>query len=289
MPSQKPPIFDNIRSHCSEYNRVQESWKDASKVQSLINLIDGINVEVEQQNEENFKSRIDKVLNDLISGYDKEEEELMKERDYFSAIMNHGGDVEAAKADYEHQQSLANNGFNVGERMIQWAVYSTSGEVDVTVRKFAMQNTKEWFKSAVSRWESEVIKKYPLDYPISVGEWNGVSNGEDVEKVTSELNDYYYDNKLKFAYLNTPNIAAIIVLILSIGLFFLTRFSLIFTLGAAVFLLLRILKANKDYPAMVNGYLNELRGTMTEIMQFRMYYQTEMDKKDYLINTIDSL
>ena len=111
MPSQKPPIFDNIRSHCSEYNRVQESWKDASKVQSLINLIDGINVEVEQQNEENFKSRIDKVLNDLISGYDKEEEELMKERDYFSAIMNHGGDVEAAKADYEHQQSLANNGF----------------------------------------------------------------------------------------------------------------------------------------------------------------------------------
>ena len=40
---------------------------------------------------------------------------------------------------------------------------------------------------------------------------------------------------------------------------------------------------------MVNGYLNELRGTMTEIMQFRMYYQTEMDKKDYLINTIDSL
>ncbi len=289
MPSQKPPIFDNIRSHCSEYNRVQESWKDASKVQSLINLIDGINVEVEQQNEENFKSRIDKVLNDLISGYDKEEEELMKERDYFSAIMNHGGDVEAAKVDYEHQQSLANNGFNVGERMIQWAVYSTSGEVDVTVRKFAMQNTKEWFKSAVSRWESEVIKKYPLDYPISVGEWKGVSNGEDVEKVTSELNDYYYDNKLKFAYLNTPNIAAIIVLILSIGLFFLTRFSLIFTLGAAVFLLLRILKANKDYPAMVNGYLNELRGTMTEIMQFRMYYQTEMDKKDYLINTIDSL
>ena len=64
---------------------------------------------------------------------------------------------------------------------------------------------------------------------------------------------------------------------------------MIFTLGAAVFLLLRILKANKDYPAMVNGYLNELRGTMTEIMQFRMYYQTEMDKKDYLINTIDSL
>ena len=289
MPYQKPPLLDNIRSHCSEYNRIQEAWKDASKIQALISLVDSINVEAEQQNDENFKSRIDKVLNDLISSYDKEEEELIKEKAYFSAIMNHGGDVQAAKADYDHQQSLADNGFNVGERMVQWAVYSTSGDVDVTVRKFAMQNTKEWFKDAISKWESEVTKRYPLDYPLSVGEWKGVSNGEDFNKIVSELNDYYYDNKLKFAYLNTPNIAAIIVLILSIGLFFLTKFSLIFTLASAVFLLLRILKANKDYPAMVSGFVNELKATMNEIMNFRAFYQTEMDKKDSLINMIDAL
>ena len=289
MPTQKPPVLDNVRTHCSVYDRVQESWKEASKVQPLIDLVEGINVEVEQQTDENFKSRIDKVLNDLISSYDKEEEELIKERDYFSTVMDHGGDIEAAKADYDYKQSLADDGFNVGERMVQWAVMSSSEEIDVTVRKFAMQNTKDWFKPAVSKWDSEVNQNYPLDYPLSVGEWSGVSNGEDVEKVTNELNDYYYDNKLRFAYLNTPNIAGIIVLILSFGLFFLWHFAIVFTLGSAVFLLLRILKANKEYPAMVNGYLNELRSTMTEIMQFRQYFKTEMDKKDFLINTIDSL
>ncbi len=287
MPVANPPTLEHVRANCAEYGRIMESWKEIMKYDALIKMLDSINVEAVQQTEENFKSRVDKVLNDLISSYDKEEEELMKEKQYFSTIMSHGGDVEAAKQDFEEQQKLADNGFNIGDRMVQWAVYS--GDVDVTVRKFALQNTKDWFKSALGRWEEKVRKLFPLDYTITIGEWSGVSNGQDVEKQTASLNDFYYDNKLKFSYLNTPNLAAILVLIVSIGLVFVTRYSLIFTIGAAVFLLLRILKANKDYPAMVRAKVEELRQTIGEIVRFRVAYSQEAEKKASLDNLIDRL
>ena len=104
-----------------------------------------------------------------------------------------------------------------------------------------------------------------------------------------QMEEYYASNKLKLCYFNALNIAALIVLVLSLGLVFLTPFSLIFTIAAAGFLLFRILKANKDYPAMIRKNVETLRSTIKDIVEFKVFFKNEMGKHDLLINRIKNI
>ncbi|MBE7070208.1 MAG: hypothetical protein E7386_06875 [Ruminococcaceae bacterium] len=283
------PVWENAKDHCSVYNEMQVAYREANKPSKLLALLDEIDVEVDNESTADFRSRVDKVLNDLVNSYDKEEDELMKERDYFNTIIDFNGRVDEAKASFNEKQKMANNGYNVGERMVQWSVYSRKDEINVRVRKFAMRNTKDWFLNAVEKWFSNANQLAPLDYPITVADWSGISNGEDAEILVRQMEEYYASNKLKICYFNAPNIAALIVLILSLGLVFLTPYSLIFTIAAAGFLLFRILKANKDYPAMIRRNVAALRSTIKDIVEFKVFFKNEMSKHDLLINRIKNI
>lgn len=283
------PVWENAKDHCSVYKEMQVAFREANKPSRLIAIIDEIDVEVDNESSSDFKSRVDKVLNDLVNSYDKEEDELMTERDYFSTVIDFNGRVDEAKRSFEEKQKMANNGYNVGERMVQWAVYSRKDEINVRVRKFAMRNTKEWFLNAFENWYSNANQLAPLDYPITVSEWSGISNGEDAEVLVKNMEEYYASNKLKIAYFNTLNIVALIVMILSLGLVFLTPYSLIFTVAAAGFLIFRILKANKDYPEMIRRNVSTLRNTIKDIVDFKVFFKNEMGKHDLLINRIKNI
>lgn len=283
------PIWEKAREHCSVYQEMQTAYREANKPAILLALIDQIDVEVNNEGSADFRNRVDKVLNELVNSYDKEEDELMKERDYFNTIIDYNGRVDEAKRSFEEKQKMANDGYNVGERMVQWAVYSRPDEINASVRKFAMRNTKEWFLNALEKWFGNANQMAPLDYPIKVDDWSGISNGEDAESLVAQMEEYYSSNKLKIAYFNALNIAAIIVLILSLGLVFLTPYSLIFTVAAAGFLLFRILKANKDYPAMISKNVTELRNTIKDIVEFKLFFRNEMSKYELLVSRIKNL
>ena len=283
------PKWENSREHCSVYEDMQKAYREANKPGKMIGLVNMIDVEVDSQNSADFKGRVDKVLNELVNSYDKEEAELMMEREYFNTIIDHNGKVDEAKRSFAEKQKMQNDGYNVGERMVQWAVYSRFDEVDVSVKKFAMRNTKDWFINAIDKWYGNATQLAPLDYPITISDWSCVSNGEDTEKQVAQMEEYYATNKLRIAYFNSLNIAAMIVLILSIGCVFLTPYSLIFTIASAGFLLFRILKANKDYPEMVRNNVQQLRNVIKEIIEFKMFFKNEMSKHEELINRIRNL
>lgn len=152
-----------------------------------------------------------------------------------------------------------------------------------------MRNTKDWFLNAFENWYSNANQLAPLDYPININEWSGISNGEDADVLVKQMEEFYANNKLKIAYFNALNIAALIVLVLSLGLVFLTPYSLIFTIAAAGFLLFRILKANKDYPEMIRRNVAQLRSTIKDIVEFKVFFKNEMSKHDLLINRIKNI
>lgn len=274
---------------CSNYAAIQQSYANISKYERLIADIEAMDVELEEQTEANYKSRIDAILINLISNYDAEELDLKSQQAYFNYIIDNDGKVDAAKKQFEEYQKVRNESFNIGKQMIQWAVYDSADQTDIHVKKFGLQNTKEWFKSAIENWALMLQEAQPLDYPLSIDTWTGVSNGEDQKEQVDNMKAYYNNHKLQLIYINTINIAALIVLILSIGLAFITPYSLVATALALGFLIFRVLGANKKFPERVNTSVECLNSCMTELADYKQYYSKSKDKKGVLLSKLEYL
>ncbi len=246
-------------------------------------------VELEEQTEANYKSRVDAILMNLISNYDAEELDLKNQQAYFNFVINNNGRVDAAQAQYEEYQNVQNESFNIGKQMIKWAVYDDADQTDIHVKKFGLQNTKVWFKEAIENWALMLQESLPLDFPLVIDTWSGISNGEDQNEQMENLKTYFNNNKFQFMYVNTPNVVSIIVLIISIGLFFVTPYSLIATALALGFLIFSVIKANKEFPARVERAVTQLNSCMTELADFKQFYNDEKDKKDQLQSKVEYL
>lgn len=289
LPPVKRCNYTALPQCCSIYGAIKQSSEDVSKYQKLMAQIDAMDVELEEQTEANYKSRLDAILMNLISNYDSEELELKEQQAYFNFVIDNNGRLDAARAQYEEYQNVQKESFNIGKQMIKWAVYDDADQTDIHVKKFGLQNTKEWFKSAVENWAVSLQESLPLDFPLAIDTWSGISNGEDQNEQVENLRSYYNNNKFQLMYVNTPNIAAVIVLILSAGLAFVTPYSLIATALSAAFLAFRIIKANKEFPVRVEKAVTQLNACMTELVDFKQYYQEEKDKKDQLLSKIEYL
>ena len=90
-------------------------------------------------------------------------------------------------------------------------------------------------------------------------------------------------------FVNTPNIAALIALILSAGLAFMTLYALVVTVLALGFLVYRVLKAIKEYPIRVNTALANLNRCMEEIAMFRQAVADNRLKKDDVLRLVESI
>lgn len=280
--------YEPMKDHVSCYADIRKSFQDVSKYEIMVYNVECLNVEMEEQTEENYKTRVDKVLKDLISTFDEEEQMLINEKKYYETIMSHGGDEEAAAVDYEEQQAVSAN-MNIGMQMIRWAVYSSSDEVNEHVRRFALQNTRDWYLKALEKWNLRLQERLPVDYPVSIDVWSGVSNANDLEMLEADMRSYYNANKMNLCYLNTGNMAALIIMILSAALAFVTIYSLIVTAACLVFLLVRILKANADFPKRVESSVQILRACVFQLRDFRMFFDSEMRLKFRLVNDLRML
>lgn len=128
-----------------------------------------------------------------------------------------------------------------------------------------------------------------MDFPLAIDSWRSVSNGADQADQVENMKQYFNNNKFQFMYVNTYNIAALIVLILSIGLAFVTPYALVATAIAAAFLVFRIIKSNRDYPARINAALEKLNACMVELADFQQFYAESSAKKDALQSKLEYL
>lgn len=281
--------YQSILQFCANAGEVEKSYRDVSKFDRLLEFVKSLDVESEPQDNENYKSRIDAILMNLISNYDSEELELKRQQEYYRCIVENGGVIEQAEAQYQAMEELENNKFNIGKQMIKWAIYDDNGETDVQVRKFGFQNTKNWFKSAVANFDAKMQESFPNDYHLKIDSWEGISNGNDQEEQLESLKNYFDNNKFQNMYVNTLNILAVILFIVSAGLAFVTVFSLIVTALSAGFLVFRVLSAKKKYRLRIQAAVSNLNACMGEITEFRRYYEEKRAQKDVLLSTVEFL
>lgn len=274
--------YASILQYCVNSAELSNSYLEVSKYDVILELLKELDVDAVEQNDSNYKERVDAVLINLISNFDEEERELRNEQEYFNLIVQNEGVVEKAEAQYRAEMELQNEHFNIGKQMISWAIYDET--TNARVRKFAFQNTKEWFKAALDRFSIQMEQEFPIEYSLAIDTWTGISNGNDQAELTENMKNYYETNKFQNMFVNTPNIAAAIIFVVSIALAFLTPYSLVATAVAAIFLGYRCFKAMKEYPKRVEAALNALQQTLAEIVEFRQYFEDNSKKKDAILS-----
>ena len=277
--------YQAILAYCVNADEVERSFRDVSKFAMLQEFVDSLDVEGEFQSDENYKSRVDAVLMNLISNYDDDELELKKQQEYYRCVVEAGGEIELAEARYQAMEELRGENFNIGKQMINWVLYAT-GE-DVQVRKFGLQNTKEWFKNAIENFDIALRTNKPNEFKLAIDKWTGISNGNDLAEQETSMRNFFDNNKFQNVFVNMPNILAVIILIVSAGLAFTSLYSLIATGLALAFLVFNIVRSLNAYPIRVNTAINNLRVCMEEIADYRRCYEEEHLKKDDLMGTIE--
>lgn len=281
--------YESVLQYCVNSGELEHSYKDVSKFEMLLQFVKSLDVDAEPQDNSNYKSRIDAILINLISNYDAEELELKKQQEYYRCIIENGGDIAQAEAQFQAIEELGDNEFNIGKQMLKWAIYDDSDQTNVQVRKFGFQNTKSWFKSAVDRFDARLQETFPMEYRLHIDTWEGVSNGSDQAEQIESVKNYFANNRFQNMFVNTPNILAAILFIASAGLAFVTLYSLIVTVFAAGFLGFRAFKAIRSYPVRIQAAVDNLNAVMDEIAEFRRYYEEERAKKDALLSTVEFL
>lgn len=276
--------YGSIAQFCANSEAVKRSYAEVAKYVKLIDFVKTFDVEAEPQDDDNYKSRIDAILINLISNYDAEELELKNQQEYYRFIMENNGEVEKAQAQYDNMRELQNEHFNIGRQMVKWAIYDDDSQTNIHVRKFGFQNTRTWFKGAVNNWDAKLQAAFPNEYDLEIDTWRGVSNGQDQAEQTASMKSYFENNKFQNMYVTGSNIAAALVLFASAGLAFVTLYALIATGLAAGFLIFNILGAKKRYAARVQSALDNLAACMAEITDFRRYYEENRAKKDELLS-----
>lgn len=281
--------YSALSEFCTNCDAMKTSYRDAAKFDLMIEALETMDVEMERQDESNYKARVDAVLISLISNYDPEELSLRNQQSYYRYIVDNQGDMGAAEAQFEEEQRLQNERFNIGKQFIRWAVYDDNDETDVHVRKFGMRNTRQWYQTALDRWDVEIQDRYPLNYNLAIDTWRGTSSGDDQAEQVTAMKNYFENNKFQNMFINTPNIAAVIVIILSLGFAFVTVYALIATLVAGAFLGYRVMKAIKEYPVRVNTALENLNKCMEEIAEFRQNFADNRAKKNDVLRLLESM
>jgi len=281
--------YSALGQFCTNCEALRTSYRDASKFDMMIQVLETMDVEMERQDESNYKARVDAVLMNLISNYDREELSLRTQQSYYRYIIDNQGDMDAAEAQYEEEQRLQNERFNIGKQFIRWAVYDDNTETDVHVRKFGLRNTRHWYESALERWDVQIQDRCPLSMTLSIDTWQGTTTGDDQEEQITALKNHFENNKFQNMFVNTPNIAGVIVFILSIALAFVTPYALIATALSAGFLVFRVLKAIKAYPQRINAALENLNKCMEEIAEFKQYFAGNRMKKDAIMRLLESI
>lgn len=292
--------YQFIANFCTNNEEVQKAFNDVSKFQQIIEMLKSLDVDGEIQTDENYKARVDAVLTNLITNYDKEELEVKNQQQYYRMVVENEGNVEVAEAQYQQFEELQNESFNIGKQMVEWVIYGEQTNTDVQVRKFGLQSTREWFKTAINKWSADTKANCPLQYNISIDGWEGVSNARDLDEQTTSMKNYFENNKFRMVCVNSLNIAAVVVFFIALAITVGSIVSIVnsgFTpvifvgivlmLASAGFVAYRIINGFKKFGERVETALQNLAMTISQIVDFQRYFSENINKKDEILNIVE--
>lgn len=124
-----------LKYHCESYGELENLLSQAEKNAKLAEYYSLLR-ECQPDKAVELPERIENILYSLISDYEEAELLVIKKMRYNEAVINAGGDLAKAKAYYEMLFPARKENF--GDLLLRWAFASQVGNLDASIRKFAV-------------------------------------------------------------------------------------------------------------------------------------------------------
>ena len=206
---------DFLIDHCNNYENIKKIFKDASTFDVIYDDIMEIKNAPTLDEAENYRQLIDSLLDDLVNQPDKEEQRLLNEQMYYKFVMEAEGDVKKAEEKYKAYLKTEEYDHNIGLTMLKWVLYSNQNEASGDVKKFALYQTKKWYREGVEKYNSLILTRRPGYFDIQIDDWTDSVDGKDHESAEHSLVESINSNKLAKVVFNNLNIIFSVICILS--------------------------------------------------------------------------
>ena len=122
---------------------------------------------------------------------------------------------------------------------------------------------------------------------LKIDGWTFTSNGDDQAEQVRSLEEFFDEHRVKFSYINTLNVMAVILLLVSIGVAFVTKWSLIATAVIVLFLVWRFFSGRGVFQKRRNAALANLKACQGELAEYHRQIGEMLDKQGELFSVVD--
>lgn len=289
--------FDTLRRNCPEYEELKNLLSAAEKNEVLAVHFRKI-LEEEGKHESNLFQRIENILYDLISAYDKEELKVIKNQRYNEMIIKAKGDLGKAQEFFNQEFPSEKTVCSLDELLFQWAFDEELLGVDLSVKLFALTYLKKWIAKGFVKYGEAYRKREKEKYKIVIDGWEKECDENSYDKERADLERHYNKNRFYDTFkdkyvLIFSGMAIASIVFLIITLFQFNKITLVIGILLGVvsgFLLWRrisdmqaILRAKREKGCML------LKNALEELKHWRKLYKSEDAKNKDLADVFGNI
>ena len=184
--------YPDMKDHVREYSNIKGYI-------SRINSVDVIGDDFQRihdayVDEERLKEDVDSNLIDLISKYDKDEEQLRKEERLQQAIKDNNGNKDAAIEQLTREDTaIYEKSVNLIEQMTR--VIAEGSDCKPSEKKTAISFLGGYIKKGFHKYITENKESFPSDITIQVDGWEGRTQFD-----PSRIENKYHEQELVYQY-----------------------------------------------------------------------------------------
>lgn len=289
--------FEILRRNCREYDELKRLLSTAEKNEELAVHFRKV-LESDNQIEDDMFQRIENILYNLISSYDREEFKVIKDKRYNEMIIKAKGDLSLAQQYFNTEFPNESRTESLEDLLFKWAFEEDTTQVDITVKKFAISYLKKWIAKGFEMFAGEYRKKEKEKYTIAIDGWERECSENSYPEAEADLVKHYNKNRVfdtikdKFVMIFI-GMAVAAGIILVITAFHFNRIALVIGVLLGVvsgFLLWRrisdmqtILRIRRDRGCLV------LKKVLEELKAWRELYRQEDEKNADLVNVFENM
>lgn len=287
--------FETLRRYCPQYEELKSLLSAAEKNERLAVHFRTV-MESESQTESEMPQRIENILYDLVSAYDKEEWKVIRNRRYNEMIVRARGDVGLAQQFYRTEFSDETAAKPLEDLLFAWAFEEDLSQVDIKVKKFAVGYLEKWLSKGFQAFGEGYRKREKDRYKIAIDGWEADCSEDSYSEAEAGLTAHYHKNRLfetlkdKYVLIFIGMIVASLLALAVTAVYFHKVVLVIGILLGVVggFLLWRrisdlqmILQARCDHGCQI------LKKALEELRAWRKLYRDEDEKQPALVHVFE--
>ena len=183
------PEFEHLWKYCP-------TWKDWAYLLSVVRCYEGIYKHFKRALEKpiqpiNLVKRLDLVLEQLVSNYDREELSLRKDEAYESLIIKHKGNEEAANKEMEVEAINLSPTRDFVSILSEIALKPELTQSSPAVQKLAIALSKDYILTAYDKIVAHSRRRLPTSIPLQIDGFSATTqDGSNELEVIAEFNAY---------------------------------------------------------------------------------------------------